>query len=301
MARDLLVWVDGPLPRSKALLKEIDAQGPDDAPIWPRESDLWVWSRGVAEVCDVAAVWTPREKALHLCRWPLGALVDALRELQAQGLRTRLTVWATSDAHGWAQQSAWLRDVYELCAVGGVERPGLDLDAEEAWRGAGTIESIGDFVAQWRLSVSVSYVPSVRLSSSVRALLRCPWVGEVIPQAYSQWQSAKPWTHDKLIRPRTFQRHALEQAREVIAERAHDAPPVVLRCGLMAAFQQHPPPSPQGIAALDAAVGEIAAQGVESVAIWSAKHLSDAERRAWASGLKARCAAGLTQEVEAAG
>lgn len=279
MSGDLLVWVDGPLPKT---------------------ASPW-WAQGVAAVCDVAAIWTPKEGALHLCRWPLGRLVDALRELQAQGLSTRLTVWATSSAGEWAQQAAWLRNVYELCAVGGVERPWLDLDAEEAWRGTGTLAAIGDFVAQWRVPVSVSYVPSLRLSAAVRALLRVPWVGEVIPQAYSQWQSAKPWTHDKLIRPRTFQRHALEQAREVIAERAPEAPPVALRCGLMAAFQQHPPPSPQGIAALDAAVGEIAAQGVGSVALWSAKHLSDAERRVWASGLKKRCAAGLPQEVDAAG
>jgi len=279
MAGDLMLWVDGPLPKTASP----------------------AWAQGVAKVCDVAAIWTPKEGALHLCRWPLGRLVDALRELQAQGLDTRLTVWATSDAQGWAQQAAWLRDVYELCAVGGVERPGLDLDAEEAWKGTGTIAAIGDFVALWRVPVSVSYVPSLRLSSAVRALLRAPWVGELIPQAYSQWQSAKPWTHDKLIRPRVFQRHAIEQVRLAIAERAPDAQAVAVRCGLMAAFQQHPPPSPQGIAALDAAVGEIALHGVERVALWSAKHLQDAERRAWATGLKARCAAGLTQEVEVVG
>jgi len=280
MARDLLVWVDGPLPSPQGLA---------------------AWAQGVAEVCDVAAIWTPKEGAFHLCRWPLGRLVDALRVLQAQGMRTRLTVWATSDAREWAMQAAWLRDVYELCAVGGVERPGLDLDAEEAWRGTGTLEAIGAFAATWRLDVSVSYVPSLRLSSSVRALLRCAWVGEIIPQAYSQYQSAKPWTHDKLIRPRVFQRHALEQARLAIAERGPDVPPVVMRCGIMAAFQQHPAPSPQGIAALDAAVGEIAFQGVGSVALWSAKHLADAERRKWAARLKARCAAGLTHEADVVG
>ena len=263
----VLVWLDGPIP-----------------------THLATWAAQAAQMCDVAAVWTPKEDAHHLCRWRLGHLVDALRALQAQGLETRLTVWATSHASEWAQQSAWLRDVYELCAVGGVERPGLDLDAEEAWRTTQTLEQIGEFAAQWRLKVAANYVPSLRLSAATLALCRAPWVGEIVPQAYSQWQPAKAWTHDPLIRPRVFQRHALAQAGQIQAGRTTAAS---VRVGLMAAFQGHPAPHPQGLAALDAAVEECQRTGVGDVALWSAKHLTG-DKATWAEGLKARLAQGLT-------
>ena len=263
----LLLWVDGPL---------------------PRRADLGAWADEVAAVCDVAAIFTPREKALHLCRWPEALLVDALRELQARGIQTRLTVWATSDLGRWAEQAAWLARVYEACAVGGVERPGLDLDAESSWAGAGTLAALEQFVARWRLDVSANYVPSLRLPSHVLALLRAPWVREITPQAYSQYNPAKRWTWDDLIRPRTFQAHALEQAAKVQAQRAT---PARLRVGLMAALQSHPAPHPQGLAALDAALEVV---GDLPVGVWSFKHVEGSEKTtAWVKGLKTRLA-GLT-------
>lgn len=261
----VLLWADGPL---------------------PERADLSAWAEAVAEVCDVAAIFTPRQDALHLCRWPEGLLVDALRELQARGVQTRLTVWATSDLGRWTEQAGWLARVFEACAVGGVERPGLDLDVEGAWRGTATLEQIGAFAVRWRLEVSANYVPSLKLPSYVLALLRASFVGEITPQAYSQYNPAKRWTWDDLIRPRAFQRHALEQAAQVNAGRAVQAR---VRCGLMAALQQHPSPHPKGIAALDAAADEVRAQGVHLLGVWSFKHLvANPKGTAWAVDLKER-------------
>jgi hypothetical protein len=260
-----MAWIDGPT---------------------PRKGELAAWAAKVAQVCDVAAIFTPREGALHLCRWDEGLLVDALRALQAQGLQTRITVWATSNPAKWAEQEAWLGRVLEMCAVGGVERPWLDLDAESSWRGVQTLASIEAFAARWKLRVSANYVPSLRLSGHITVLLTAPWVDELIPQAYSQWNPSATWTHDKLIRPRTFQRHAIGQLEVIQAKRAQDAS---VRCGLMAAFQQHPAPHPQGLDALDAALDEARKLGVPEVALWSYKHLVNPKRpdvTRWASGLK---------------
>lgn len=262
---DVLAWIDGPI---------------------PRRDGVEAWASSVEAVCAVAALWTPRTDALHLCRWDEGRLVDALRALQSRGLSTRLTVWATSTPHEWAAQAAWLERVFEMCAVGGVDRPGLDLDAEEAWKGTGTLEQIGAFAARWRLEVSVSYVPAPRLPKYIEALICAPWVGEVMPQAYSQYNPAKPWTHAPLIRPRTFQRHALDQLEPLQARRAS---PAVVRMGLMAAFQSHPAPHPQGLAALDAAIDEAQRRGVTRLALWSFRHLTGSQRvNAWAVDLAAR-------------
>lgn len=252
----------------------------------PRRGELAPWARQVAQVCDVAAVFTPREGAMHLCRWGEGLLVDALRALQAQGLQTRITVWATSNPAKWAEQEAWLERVLEMCAVGGVERPWLDLDAESSWKGPQTLESIKRFVAGWKLKVSANYIPSLRLGGHIRALLTAPWVDELIPQAYSQWNPSAAWTHDELIRPRTFQRHAIGQLEAIQAQRCA---PASVRCGLMAAFQQHPDPHPKGIDALDAALDEARRLGVGEVALWSYKHLANPKRpdvTRWAAGLK---------------
>jgi hypothetical protein len=259
---DVLAWIDGPIPSARALP---------------------AWASSVEAVCQTAAIWTPRIGALHLCRWDEGRLVDALRLLQSRGLSTRLTVWATSTPHEWAAQAAWLERVLEMCAVGGVDRPGLDLDAEEAWRGTQTLAQIGEWAARWRVDVSVSYVPSMRLPSHIEALICAPWVGEVIPQAYSQYNPSKPWTHAPLIRPRVFQRHALDQLEVVQARRAQDAS---VRVGLMAALQSHPAPHPQGLAALDAAIETVRARGVDRLALWSYKHLTATARvNAWAVDL----------------
>lgn len=259
----MLAWVDGPL---------------------PGRQELSAWAARVAGVCDVAAIFTPREGALHLCRWPEALLVDALRELQARGVQTRLTVWATSDAAKWSEQAAWLGRVFEACAVGGVERPGLDLDAEGGWRSAATLEQIGAFAGRWRLEVSANYVPSLKLPSYVAALLHAPWVDELIPQAYSQWNPKAKWTHDDLIRPRTFQAHALDQLAPIQAKRST---PARVRVGIMAAFQNHPAPHPRGLDALDAALDEARARGVSEVAVWSFKHLvAKKTSEAWAQGLK---------------
>lgn len=261
----VMVWVDGPLPERR---------------------ELSAWADRVAGVCDVAAIFTPREGALHLCRWPEALLADALRELQARGVQARLTVWATSNLARWTEQAAWLARVFEACAVGGVERPGLDLDAEGGWRSAATLEQIGAFAGRWRLRVSANYVPSLGLPSYVAALLRAPWVDELIPQAYSQWNPKAKWTHDSLIRPRVFQVHALDQLAQVQAKRST---PARVRVGIMAAFQKHPAPHPQGLAALDAALDEARARGVSEVAVWSFKHLAaKATSEAWARDVKRR-------------
>lgn len=260
-----MAWIDGPL---------------------PRRGELAAWAAEVSRVCDVAAIFTPREGAPHLCRWDEGLLVDALRALQAQGLQTRITVWATSNPAKWAEQEAWLGRVLEMCAVGGVEKPWLDLDAESSWKGLQTLEGIERFASKWRLKVSANYVPSLRLSSQIKALLTSPWVDEIIPQAYSQWNPNAAWTHDELIRPRTFQRHAIGQLEAIQSGRNQLAS---VRCGLMAAFQQHPDPHPKGIAALDAAQGEARNLGVSEVALWSYKHLVNPKRpdvTRWAAGLK---------------
>ena len=261
---DVMVWVDGPLPKA---------------------AGLEAWARGVADVADVAGVWTPKEGALHMSRWDTGRLVDALRALQAQGVKTRLTVWATSSVARWTQQAEWLARVFEACAVGGVERPGLDLDAESAWAGTATMESIAAFARRWDLDVSANYVPGLHLSRQVRELALAEWVSELIPQAYSQYQPAVAWTHADLIRPRTFQRHALTQLAGLNAARTT---PARLRVGIMAAFQTHPDPHPKGLAALDAALDEARILGVHDVALWSAKHLSRPAVRGWAEGLRAR-------------
>lgn len=252
--KGLMVWVDGPIPHAR---------------------DLISWAGQVARVCDVAAIFTPRQGALHLCRWVEGHLVDALRALQAQGLQTRITVWATSNPAKWRDQEAWLGRVLEMCAVGGVEYPWLDLDAESSWRGTQTLEAIGAFAVKHRLKVSANYVPSLKLPAHVKALLRAPWVFEVIPQAYSQWNKDAAWTHADLIRPRTFQRHALAQLQAIQESRTA---PAFVRCGLMAAFQSHPAPHPQGLAALDAAVDEAAKHGAQGFALWSYKHLDNPNR-----------------------
>lgn len=260
-----MAWIDGPLPRQGALA---------------------AWAAEVSKVCAVAAIFTPREGALHLCRWDEGLLVDALRALQAQGLQTRLTVWATSNPAKWAEQEAWLGRVLEMCAVGGVEQPWLDLDAESSWKGQQTLESIERFVAKRKLKVSANYIPSLRLSSHITALLTSPWVDELIPQAYSQHNPSAAWTRDELIRPRVFQRHAIGQLQVIQSKRAQGAS---VRCGLMAAFQQHPDPHPQGLAALDAALDEARKLGVPEVALWSYKHLANPKRpdvTRWAAGLK---------------
>lgn len=280
-----MAWIDGSdlrTPTNKAAAGHLMYEGK----IMPQARALDLWAAKVAQVCDVAAIFSPKEGAPHLCRWDEDLLVDALRALQAQGLQTRITVWATSHPAKWAEQEAWLGRVLEMCAVGGVERPWLDLDAESSWKGQQTLESIERFVAHWRLSVSANYVPSLRLSSQIKALLTSPWVGELIPQAYSQWNPGAAWTHDELIRPRVFQRHALAQLEAVQAKRAQDAS---VRCGLMAAFQQHPAPHPQGLAALDAALDEARKLGVPEVALWSYKHLVNPKRpdvTRWAHGLK---------------
>ncbi len=249
-----LVWVDGPIPKREA---------------------LGSWAAPVASVCAVAAIFTPKEGALHLCRWNEGVLVDALRALQAQGLQTRITVWATSNPAKWSEQEAWLTRVLQMCAVGGVEYPWLDLDAESSWKGAQTLAQIGAFVAKFKLKVSANYVPALRLPSGVVSLLTAPWVREVIPQAYSQWNPNAAWTHDDLIRPRTFQRHALGQLGAIHGARTE---PAFVRCGLMAAFQNHPAPHPQGLAALDAALDEANTQGAQGLALWSYKHLVNPSR-----------------------
>lgn len=265
----LLVWVDGPL---------------------PERPELSAWADRVAGVCDVAAIFTPRKGALHLCRWPEDLLVDALRELQARGIQTRLTVWATSDLVRWAEQAAWLARVFEACAVGGVERPGLDLDAEGGWRSAATLEQIGAFVGRWRLEVSANYVPSLALPSRVVRLACAPWVDELIPQSYSQLNPKAKWTHDDLIRPRVFQAHALDQLAPIQAKRSA---PARVRVGIMAAFQNHPAPHPTGLDALNAALDEARLRGVSKAAVWSFKHLAaKATSEAWAQSLKSGGLAG---------
>lgn len=262
------IWADGPPPSAARAI---------------------AWAQEVASLpVERVSLFLPARSApLWRLAWAPDAVIKATAALRDAGKEVLWCVWPVADVGALRGLRGQMEAVWAAGLRAGVEPAPVDLDLEGGkggWGASGRalVDALRDAVgASPDLPARVNCVPPLNgLRPQDEAVALQPWVSRVALQTYSQWRADKGWTHHSLMRPVTFQRHGAKLARDLNDQRsARGLPPLDVSLSLIVSSQQHPDPHPQGVDALDAALGEVIAQRCDSD-LWSLKNLSD-KSRAW--------------------
>lgn len=257
-AQGLGIWVDGPPPRTsaqaEALARKVKDLGVVRASLFlpARSGEHWRSAWAPARVIEATALLRGLGVEVLWCVWPV-ATAAAL-----EGLRGQMeAIWREGLRQGVAPAPV---DLDLEGGASGWGAPGLDLVDELR-------EAVG---ATPDLPARVNCIPPLGgLRAQDRAVALAPWVDRIALQTYSQWRADKAWTHHDLMRPGTFQRHGGKLARKLNSDRAAAGlAPVGVSLSLILGGQDHPAPHPQGVEALQAALGAARGEGA-TTDLWS--------------------------------
>lgn len=220
--------------------------------------------------------------------------VQALKHHGGPGTTVGALVWLTRSTYKQGVR-VWTLEA-EAAKTLGHPLDYVELDAEEGWATARELDA-RELVTRFDgetlgLPLRLTCIPhsgrTMRSSERylIDAILRRQPSLDLAPQIYSAYLPEKAWTHAAAFRPGVFQdicgEHYLPMIRTAWGDK------VRIHYGTAVYGQSHPKPSPQGIAALDAALDAAHADrsvwapgtGPAPLRFWSALSL-DADERAW--------------------
>ena len=264
-------WIDGPHP------------GKDAASL-----DMWAARIVGAGITRPIVVTNAGHMPIHLSRWPVGHLRDAIAALrQAGAAEVGVMVWPIATARGVDEL---VEDVGELYGWRDPSTPRhlvpdfVCIDAEgnhntRGWGpgGAALATALCDGLEQAQEGhadtyLSVTAIPPRRgLRTQDNALIAHPAVRVATPQPYSQWQGGKAWTHNAYFRPGPIQRGTWATWGPLVEHGHVDH----LVYG-MAIYAQDHPGGPTGVDALRFAAQTAIDLGVRRFCYWSWKHMRGA-------------------------
>jgi hypothetical protein len=257
-ARGLGIWVDGPPPRTGAQTVAL--------------------ARKVKELSvSRASLFLPARNGQHWrSAWQPERVIEATTLLRGMGVEVLWCVWPVATAAALEGLRGQMEAIWREGLRQGVAPAPVDLDLEGGASGWGApgldlVDELREAVgATPDLPARVNCIPPLGgLRAQDRAVALAPWVDRIALQTYSQWRADKAWTHHDLMRPGTFQRHGGKLARKLNSDRAAAGlAPVGVSLSLILGGQDHPAPHPQGVEALQAALGAARGEGA-TTDLWS--------------------------------
>lgn len=248
----------------------------------PKTPQVQAWATSIAQagIHCATIVLNAGVEPYHMPRWDAATLALATEALRDLGLEVWWSFWIVATDMAIEEQVAALEGLLVESTPDGVEFDAEGNHDEAGWGPNG--ELMGQYMAEMlsqltalpgRLAVT-AIPPRAGIRPQDMALMEAlaqvrPVEGR--PQAYSQYQKNKAWTHNPLFRPARIQRHALDQWLPLIG----DGPLSNVRCGLMAGFQRFPKPSPTGVDALRVALDTVRDHDIHEVSYWSWKLFKD--------------------------